>query len=97
MCIRDRNTFRLCEKQKNLCKTSFKLAKIVNNGSKGFPSNVAFHELNLGPGFDPGLKIFLPNVHWESVKLWDLRIVLLLATRDIPEGEELYSEYFSAV
>ena len=78
-------------------KTSFKLAKIVNNGSKGFPSNVAYHELNLGSGFDPVLKIFLPNVHWESVELRDLRIVLLLATRDIREGEELYSEYFSAV
>lgn len=78
------------------------IGQIVNNGnSKLYPSNVMYHELNLQPEeIDPRLRIFLPNIHYEpnsGSKPKQIRLVPLIATKDINLGDELYSSYFSTV
>ena len=80
------------------------IGQIVNNASDKdkFSANVTYHELDISLSeFEPRSRLFIPNIHYESVTLdgrsKDLRIVPLIATRDIEEGEELYSSYFSSV
>eukprot|EP00095_Tigriopus_kingsejongensis_P007837 maker-scaffold1517_size37798-snap-gene-0.10 protein:Tk07837 transcript:maker-scaffold1517_size37798-snap-gene-0.10-mRNA-1 annotation:"predicted protein" len=79
------------------------IGQIVNNGDvHTHARNVTYHEMDLNPElFDPGLRILLPNIHYESETLGGMpkpiRIVPLIATKDITQGEELYSSYFSAV
>lgn len=90
------HSWTLIDRDPRLLVNPLNLGHIVNNGNgREFPSNVAYHELELDSEFDPGLRIHIPNVHYDSHDREALRIVPLLATRDISEGEELYSEYFS--
>lgn len=75
------------------------VGQIVNNGDSSHVSNVTYHECNLPPDFDPVLMILVPNNLYErdasSPKF--LRISPLIAVRDIAQGEELFSSYFSLV
>ena len=74
------------------------VGQIVNNAPNEKAVNVNYHELNLDlEAFDPNLRVFLPNVHFKSTNQRYLRIVPLVAIRDIEAGEELYSSYFSIV
>ncbi len=86
------------------------VGQVVNNASDCGASNVFYHELDLSGGddaeFGPGFRCQLPNVPYESAAVQAavnspsrrvLRIVPLIATRDIAEGEELYSSYLSIV
>ncbi|XP_059085938.1 SET domain-containing protein 9-like [Tigriopus californicus] len=78
------------------------IGQIVNNGDQTlYPSNVMYHELNIHPEeVDPRLRIFLPNIHYEStcgVRAKQIRLVPLIATKEINVGDELYSSYFSTV
>ncbi|CAL4154531.1 unnamed protein product, partial [Meganyctiphanes norvegica] len=77
------------------------VGQYVNNQSKGFPSNVCYHEITLEPGLIPiTQRRFLPNLWYStsegrSVADVPLRLVALVATRDISPGEELFSDYFT--
>lgn len=69
----------------------------------GRPSNVAYQEVTVRPG-EVALedRHLLPNL-WYSppadVPVADLplRLVALVATRDVAPGEELFSDYFTVV
>ena len=74
------------------------VGQIVNNAPSEKDINVSYHELNLDlKSIDPYLRIFLPNVHYKSSNQEYLRLVPLVAVRDIEAGEELFSSYFSIV
>ena len=52
----------------------------MNNGSKQFPANVAYFELNLPSTFPLQLRKFIPNINFDSVSLdgeRELRIIAL--------------------
>ena len=52
----------------------------MNNGSKQFPANVAYLELNLPSTFPLQLRKFIPNINFDSVSLdgeRELRIIAL--------------------
>ena len=74
------------------------VGQIVNNAPSEEAVNVSYHELDLDlETFDPNLRVFLPNVHYKSANQRYLRLVPLVAVRDIEAGEELYSSYFSII
>ena len=74
------------------------VGQIVNNAPSEQAVNVSYHELSLDmEDFDPNLRLFLPNAHFSSVNQRYLRLVPLVALRDIEVGEEIYSSYFSVV
>ena len=55
-------------------------------------------EVDLPSQFPLHLRKFLPNVNFESSAIdgeRPLRLVVLIAVRDIVEGEELLSSYFT--
>lgn len=69
----------------------------------GRPSNVAYQEVTLQPGEVAwGVRRFLPNL-WCSLPPntpqgeLPLRLVALIATKDIAVGQELYSHYFTII
>ena len=73
------------------------IGQFVNNGGKE-SCNVAYLELDLSAQFPLHLRKFLPNVNFESSAMdgvRPLRLVVLIAVRDIQEGEELLSSYFT--
>ncbi len=75
------------------------IGQIVNNCNKEFPANVAYHELNVHiDNFKTSHRPFLPNVNYggntDDLKV---RIVPLIATKDIGQDEELFSTYFTIV
>ena len=75
------------------------VGQIVNNCNKEFPANVAYHELDVHvDNFDASLRPYLPNVNYggNTVDL-KVRIVPLIATKDIHQNEELFSTYFTIV
>ncbi|KAG7157549.1 SET domain-containing protein 9-like [Homarus americanus] len=79
------------------------VGQYVNNQSTGHPSNVAYQEVTVQPGEVPlEERQYLPNL-WYSppqdapVAQVPLRIVALVATRDILQGEELLSDYFTVM
>ncbi len=77
---------------------------IVNNAScevgQG-SANVTYHEIDVwldgSDSFDPRLRLFLPNAHYAGGETRRLRLVPLIALKNIEEGEELLSSYFSMV
>ena len=76
------------------------VGQFVNNETKQLPSNVRYVELDLPNTFPLHLRKFLPNVNFESCAVdgeRSLRLVLLTALRDIGEGEELFSSYFTLI
>ena len=73
------------------------IGQFVNNGGKE-ACNVAYLELDLPDQFPLHLRKFLPNVNFESSAIdgvRPLRLVVLVALRDIEQGEELLSSYFT--
>lgn len=80
----------------------FFLAQLINNGgdkSKGL-ANCRYQELDIHPSFRFRNHGKIPNVHarmdWEP-EFDSRRVVLILATRDIPQGQELLSSYNEVV
>ena len=71
----------------------------MNNCNKDFDANVAYHELNIFvENFDLSLRPFLPNVNYGGNNgNMSTRIIPLIATKDISQGQELFSTYFSIV
>ena len=72
------------------------IGQIVNNQSSHFQANVMYEELNIHSDSCIDVLSLLPNINYDSV-FKDLRLVPLIATRDIQAGEELYSTYFSII
>ena len=73
------------------------VGQIVNNCNKDFTSNVAYHEIDITvDNFNVRLRPFFPNVNYggNSDDL-NVRIIPLIATKDIEQGEELFSTYFT--
>lgn len=68
---------------------------------KEFPSNVAYQECDLSlENFPIELRCYLPNIYYsnsENYQRNDLRIVVLVATRDIEKDSELFSTYYTIV
>lgn len=76
------------------------IGQYVNNSCTGFPANVCYQELNLSiAAFPLNLRKFIPNIHFSGGEedRGDLRLVVLMALRDIDQGEELFSNYFTFV
>jgi len=76
------------------------VGQYVNNGSNKH-ANVCYQEVDIDLNqFPLSLRKFVPNVNYASVAhdgYRDLRLVLLVALRDICAGEELLSSYFTLV
>ncbi|KAK2725293.1 hypothetical protein QYM36_001670 [Artemia franciscana] len=79
------------------------IGQYVNNRSSGRPANVAYHEMTIPADFPIHLRKYIPNISYRTVFLDEagnfppLKIVGLVATRLIQEGDELYSTYISVV
>lgn len=76
------------------------VGQYVNNENSKNPANVFYHEVDLPDSFPLNLLKFVPNVNYQSVATdgeRDLRIVVLIALRDIGQGEELFSSYITLV
>ena len=62
----------------------------------GFPSNVSYEEVDL-PAVPYPLRRYLPYAWYRARVPPPMRAVVLVAQRDIREGEELFSNYFTVV
>lgn len=80
------------------------VGQYVNNQSSQYPANVAYQEVNISDSFPVHLMQYIPNVHFKgydeertSVSCRSLKMVVLVALRDIQYGEELFSNYFTVL
>ncbi|KAL1933076.1 hypothetical protein VTP01DRAFT_8754 [Rhizomucor pusillus] len=75
------------------------IGQIVNNGTRAFSPNVQYQEVDLPSNFPIHLRQYLPNIHWSSTDPFSSysRIVVLMATRHIYDGDELFSTYMDTV
>uniref|UniRef100_A0A914XSA2 SET domain-containing protein n=1 Tax=Plectus sambesii TaxID=2011161 RepID=A0A914XSA2_9BILA len=75
------------------------IGQYVNNESAENPANVRYVELELETkSVHPTLRRFVPNVRYQSLSADSvLRLVVLVARRDVSVGEELFSSYFTIV
>ncbi|XP_046561407.1 SET domain-containing protein 9-like [Haliotis rubra] len=78
------------------------VGQYVNNQSAKYPANVAYQEFDIPSDFPFQLLKYIPNVHYgastDSITHDRLmRVVVLVSTRDIQCGEELFSTYFTVV
>jgi hypothetical protein len=62
---------------------------------------VCYQEVDLAIGFPHHLRRYIPNMYWDSqldpLSNQPMRIVALVALRDIQHGEELFSTYMDIV
>jgi len=84
------------------------IGQYVNNANKEYPANVIYQELDITLSFPVHLLQFIPNINFnaplltreygdEKDDILVIRTVLLIALRDINEGEEIFSSYFTEV
>lgn len=73
------------------------VGQYVNNCSNERPANVCYQELDVPTAFPVELKQYLPNVAYGCDQQSPLRCVVLVALRDIGQGEELLSNYYTVV
>merc|ERR1711894_355983 len=78
------------------------VGQYVNNQSKRFPANVTYQEFDIPDNFPFHLLKYVPNIHYspsteEINKIRLLRVIVLVSTRQINAGEELFSTYFTVV
>lgn len=71
----------------------------VSISSTGFPANVTYQELDIPLSrILPQLRCFLPNVWYSGSSEHDhLRLVALVSTTDIEEGDEVFSTYYTVI
>ncbi|XP_069632498.1 SET domain-containing protein 9 isoform X2 [Haliaeetus albicilla] len=73
------------------------MGQYVNNCSHEKAANVCYQEFDV-PGYFPvELKQYLPNIVYSHDIESYLRCVVLVALRDIKQGEELFSNYYTVV
>merc|ERR1719419_744729 len=76
------------------------VGQIVNNENTENQANVHYQELDIPLEFPLPLRKFWGNINFESSAVdgvRPLRVVVLIALRDIREGEELFSSYFTVI
>lgn len=76
------------------------VGQFVNNENSVHGANVRYQEIDVPLDFPLHLRKFWGNINFESSAVdgeRQLRIVVLLALRDIEEGEELFSSYFTVI
>ncbi|XP_047445478.1 SET domain-containing protein 9 [Mugil cephalus] len=73
------------------------VGQYVNNCSNHRPANVCYQEYDVPDGFPIELRQYLPNVNYSQGTQRRLRCVVLVSLRDITEGEELFSNYYTIV
>lgn len=76
------------------------IGQYVNNHTKQYPANVAYQEVDITEEFPFRLRCYLPNTRYGSSldgNASKTRSVILVSLRDINEGEELLSSYFTLV
>lgn len=78
------------------------VGQYVNNRTKNVPANVAYQEVDIPfKSIAPKLWKNLPNVWYSSGNIVGenafLRTVALVSVREIYEGEEVFSSYFTVV
>lgn len=73
------------------------VGQYVNNCSNEWPANVCYQEYDVPDKFPIRLRQYLPNVNYSQDSQRPLRCVVLVSLRDITEGEELFSNYYTIV
>ena len=77
------------------------IGQYVNNGTCEFPANVLYQELNIASNFPLHYLKYIPNVNYSfkayKSEVLHVRIVILVALRDIMQDEELLSSYFTVI
>ncbi|PNJ52843.1 SET domain-containing protein 9 isoform X1 [Pongo pygmaeus] len=73
------------------------VGQYVNNCSNDRAANVCYQEFDVPAVFPIELKQYLPNIAYSYDKHSPLRCVVLVALRDINQGEELFSNYYTIV
>ncbi|XP_057299670.1 SET domain-containing protein 9-like [Hydractinia symbiolongicarpus] len=81
------------------------IGQYINNATTDYPANVTYMELDIPTNFPLHLLKYIPNIHFNNpVHLKQsqeesryIRTVILLALRDITEGEELFSSYYTQI
>ncbi|CEP19361.1 hypothetical protein [Parasitella parasitica] len=77
------------------------LGQYVNNGTTVHAANVCYQEIDLPVTFPHTLRRFIPNMYWNAsldpLSNQPMRLVALVALRDIQPGEELFSTYMDIV
>ncbi|KAM9679857.1 SET domain-containing protein 9 isoform 2-T2 [Dama dama] len=73
------------------------IGQYVNNCSNDRAANVCYQEFDVPAVFPIELKQYLPNIAYSYDRQSPLRCVVLVALRDIEQGEELFSNYYTIV
>ncbi|XP_048037214.1 LOW QUALITY PROTEIN: SET domain-containing protein 9 [Megalobrama amblycephala] len=73
------------------------VGQYVNNCSNEKAANVCYQEFDVPDGFPLELRQYLPNVNYRADTQRPLRCVVLVSLRDINQGEELFSNYYTIV
>merc|ERR1712071_430722 len=84
----------------NDLKNPLNVGQYVNNQTPDFPCNVSYQECNLPLDKIPfHLQPYLPNIYYSGLSNQPpvLRVVALIATKDIEVDSELFSTYYTVV
>lgn len=73
------------------------VGQYVNNCSNERPANVCYQEYDVPDDFPIELRQYLPNVNFSQDMKRPLRCVVLVSLREVPAGEELFSNYYTIV
>ncbi|XP_030368601.1 SET domain-containing protein 9 isoform X2 [Strigops habroptila] len=73
------------------------VGQYVNNCSHEKAANVCYQEFDVPAYFPVELKQYLPNVIYSHDIESHLRCIVLVTLRDIKQGEELFSNYYTVV
>ncbi|TFK15711.1 lipid phosphate phosphohydrolase 1 [Platysternon megacephalum] len=73
------------------------VGQYVNNCSHNKAANVCYQEFDVPEYFPIELKQYLPNITYSHDMPIPLRCVVLVALREIKQGEELFSNYYTIV
>ncbi|XP_004678365.1 PREDICTED: SET domain-containing protein 9 isoform X1 [Condylura cristata] len=73
------------------------VGQYVNNCSNDRAANVCYQEFDVPTVFPIELKQYLPNIAYSYDRQSPIRCVVLVALRDIKQGEELFSNYYTIV
>lgn len=73
------------------------VGQYVNNCSNEKSANVCYQEFDVPAEFPVELRQYLPNVNYRHDIQRPLRCVILVTLRDIQQGEELFSNYYTIV
>ncbi|KAM4614899.1 SET domain-containing protein 9 isoform 2-T2 [Polymixia lowei] len=73
------------------------VGQYVNNCTNERSANVCYQEYDVPDAFPLELRQYLPNVNYSHDAQRPLRCVVLVSLRDIREGEELFSNYYTIV